>query len=217
MSISKRIRELRKLKNLNQVEIAEALGVAQSTISQYEAGKRTPECDVLEKIKRIYGINLNWLVSGDGAMFHIYDTSARGVGDVIRLPVVADIAAGKGIEAEDVEPVEWLPVCRSLIDVPGPYFAFRVSGESMSPYIMDGDYAVVSQNMEDVDPDGLICAFRTIEGMTLKRYTINSTRDFSALVPLNPKYPSIPYDENSPEYVIVGRLVLIIRKCIGGE
>ena len=219
MSIAERVKLLLGKQKKTQKEFAGSIGIKPARLNNYFAGISNIPVDILVRISEQYDCSLVWLLTGRGEMYN-NNVRARenyGSNDILSLPVVADIAAGKGIEAEDVEPVEWLPVCRSLIEVPGPYFAFRVSGESMSPYIMDGDYAVVSQNMEEVDPDGLICAFRTIEGMTLKRYTINSTRDFSALVPLNPKYPIIPYDEDSPEYVIVGRLVLIIRKCIGGE
>jgi len=214
------LNELLAALNLNKKKFAEGMGLSQGNVSDWfnRPGYR-PSIDALRRIRETYDVNLNWLVTGDGEMFN-NDSRARGTTaklDPLRLPVVADIAAGHGIEAEDVELVEWLTIHRSLLPVPGPYYAFRVSGESMMPYIMEGDYAVVSRSWHELDLNGQILAVRTIDGLTLKRFMFDRKKKIMALIPLNPKYPIMLFDEMSPDYTIVGLLVLMVRKYSGGE
>lgn len=42
-----RIRELRKAKNMTLKDLGKILGVAESTVSQYETGKRQPDNETL--------------------------------------------------------------------------------------------------------------------------------------------------------------------------
>ncbi len=200
--------------SLSKKKFAEGLGLSQGNVSDWfnRPGYR-PSIDALKRISETYNVNLNWLVTGEGAMFK--DTRARRVmpaGDLLRLPVVADIAAGTGIEAFDVEPDEWLTLHPSLLDAPGPYLAFKVSGESMAPYILNNDYAVVTQAWHHLDINERICAVRTIDGLTLKRFMMERKKRRMALIPLNPLYPIMQYDEHSPDYTVIGLLVVVVRK-----
>lgn len=212
------LNELLTALKLSKKKFAEGLGLSQGNVSDWfnRPGYR-PSIDALKRISETYNVNLNWLVTGEGAMFK--DTRARRVipaGDLLRLPVVADIAAGAGIEAFDVEPDEWLTLHPSLLAVPGPYLAFKVSGESMAPYILNNDYAVVTQAWHDLDINERICAVRTIDGLTLKRFMMERKKRCMALIPLNPLYPIMQYDEHSPDYTVIGLLVVVVRKFMGG-
>jgi len=200
--------------SLSKKKFAEGLGLSQGNVSDwFNKPNARPSIGALKRISETYNVNLNWLVTGEGAMF--IDTRARRVipaGDLLRLPVVADIAAGTGIEAFDVEPDEWLTLHPSLLAVPGPYLAFKVSGESMAPYILNNDYAVVTQAWHDLDINERICAVRTIDGLTLKRFLIDKRKRYMLLMPLNPLYPVMKYDDVSPDYTIIGLLVVVVRK-----
>ena len=50
MTIGERIKEARKAKGLKQKELAEAIGVAEVTLRQYESNKYSPKYDKLKKI-----------------------------------------------------------------------------------------------------------------------------------------------------------------------
>lgn len=212
------LNELLTALKLSKKKFAEGLGLSQGNVSDWfnRPGYR-PSIDALKRISETYNVNLNWLVTGEGAMF--IDTRARGEWlerELLRLPVVADIAAGTGIEAFDVEPDEWLTLHPSLLAVPGPYLAFKVSGESMAPYILNNDYAVVTQAWHHLDINERICAVRTIDGLTLKRFMMERKKRCMALIPLNPLYPIMQYDEHSPDYTVIGLLVVVVRKFTGG-
>lgn len=57
-----RIKELRDKKGLQQRDLANTLGMAPSTLSQYETGKRKPDIDTLEKIADFFGVSIDYLV-----------------------------------------------------------------------------------------------------------------------------------------------------------
>ena len=53
--------------NLSQAELADKLGVAKSTISMYEVGKREPDFETLEAIADFFNVDMNFLLGKDGS------------------------------------------------------------------------------------------------------------------------------------------------------
>ena len=58
-----RLRELRKSRNMTQPQLAQLLGIAKSTVSMYENGRREPDLETLEAIADIFNVDLNSLAS----------------------------------------------------------------------------------------------------------------------------------------------------------
>ena len=52
------IKELRKKAALTQAELAEAVGVTQSTVSQWESGTAFPRADKLPKLAEVLGCSV---------------------------------------------------------------------------------------------------------------------------------------------------------------
>lgn len=65
-----RIKEIRKALSLNQNEFAEKIGLSQSTLAMIEVGKRTFSDKHIKLICTTFGINENWLRTGEGNMFN---------------------------------------------------------------------------------------------------------------------------------------------------
>lgn len=63
-----RIREIRKYYSLTQTEFGERMGIKQSTVTAYETGVRVPSEAVITSICREFGVNRDWLESGQGEM-----------------------------------------------------------------------------------------------------------------------------------------------------
>lgn len=69
MSIGERIKKLRKHLDLTQQKFGERLGIKGNTVAQYELGRNEPIDAVLSLICREFGVNEEWLRTGNGEMF----------------------------------------------------------------------------------------------------------------------------------------------------
>jgi transcriptional regulator with XRE-family HTH domain len=58
----KKLKELRIGNDLSQSELAENLGIAQNTLSQYENGKREPDIATLNIIANYFGVTTDYLI-----------------------------------------------------------------------------------------------------------------------------------------------------------
>ena len=67
--IADRLRSLRKELNLTQQQFAEALSLKQNTIASYEIGRSEPSDRTISDICRVYNVNKEWLLNGEGEMF----------------------------------------------------------------------------------------------------------------------------------------------------
>ena len=63
-----RIKQIRKDNKLTQVEFGERIGVKGNTVTNYETGLRNPTDAVILAICREFGINKDWLLTGEGEM-----------------------------------------------------------------------------------------------------------------------------------------------------
>ena len=61
-AISNNIKELRKLNKYTQKQLANILGVAQTTIANYEKGIRVPDAKMLQKIADIFNVSIDYLI-----------------------------------------------------------------------------------------------------------------------------------------------------------
>lgn len=67
--IDERIRELRKSMKLSQTAFGEKLGVSRDVINNLEHGRVVPSDLIINMICAKFGVNEDWLRSGDGEMF----------------------------------------------------------------------------------------------------------------------------------------------------
>lgn len=57
-----RIRQLRKEKGLSQLELAGRLNISNTTLSQYESGKRIPGDEIKIKIAGFFNVSIDYLL-----------------------------------------------------------------------------------------------------------------------------------------------------------
>ena len=69
MYLGKRIKEAREFLKIGQKEFAEKIGIIYQTLSKYERNEIKPTTEILTKLAEIHGININWLLTGNGDMF----------------------------------------------------------------------------------------------------------------------------------------------------
>ena len=73
--MNERLKELRKKLGLTQQEFADRLKIKRGAIANYEIGRNVPIDAVLSLISREFGVNLEWLRTGDGEMFNAAPSS----------------------------------------------------------------------------------------------------------------------------------------------
>lgn len=68
-AIGLRIRECRKILDLHQKAMAERLGISSSYFNEIELGKTIAGGEILLKLSKIYKMNVEYLVTGNGERF----------------------------------------------------------------------------------------------------------------------------------------------------
>lgn len=68
MSIGERIKEVRETTGQNQRQFAASIKIGQSTLAMFEGGHREPKNIHIEQICSKYGVNEEWLKTGNGKM-----------------------------------------------------------------------------------------------------------------------------------------------------
>lgn len=63
MEFSRALRKVRKNMGITQVEMANRLGVARASLSRYEAGKQTPDLAFLDRLHKVTGAPLDYLMA----------------------------------------------------------------------------------------------------------------------------------------------------------
>jgi repressor LexA len=125
--------------------------------------------------------------------------------DEVELPLIGQIAAGVGLDAER-QTEETFLLSRRLVGH-GKLFMLRVKGDSMTgAAIIDGDLVVVRQ--QPVAENGEIVAAqldRMVTEATVK--TLRRVDGRVWLMPHNPAYQPIPADDAA----ILGKVVAVVR------
>jgi len=70
MTISNRIRHIRKTLNMSQVEFAKAIYISNGYIAELECEHRRVNDRILHLISLTFGVNEKWLKTGEGDMFY---------------------------------------------------------------------------------------------------------------------------------------------------
>jgi transcriptional regulator with XRE-family HTH domain len=74
-TLGERIRKVRKINELNQVEFSKMIGVSQGTLSELEKDKYMPPVDSVMAIREKFEVSIDWLLFGlenTEAQNHIY-------------------------------------------------------------------------------------------------------------------------------------------------
>lgn len=61
-NLYKRIKLLRKEKQMKQVEAAERLGISVTSYCRYERGEREPDAPILWRMADLFGVSIDYLI-----------------------------------------------------------------------------------------------------------------------------------------------------------
>lgn len=197
-NVGYRIFEARKNKKITRKEIADFLGVHETTIKRYEDGdtKKLPT-DRLEKIAKYLNTSIDYLMG--------WEDEAKESNQGIKIPVLGAVPAGIPITAiEDIIDYEEIPQSWSN---QGDFFGLRIKGNSMYPKLENGDVVIVKKQ-STADNGDVVIAMVNGDDATCKRYKrmdagIMLTSDNSEYSPMfytNEQIQSLPVN-------IIGKVV----------
>lgn len=190
---------LRDLLSLSQQEFASRIGITQGALSQLESKKSKLSLDSLLKINRVFGVDCNWLVTGEGEIFYQQNVrelrrmgnANNGVkrGGFISL-VRGETHAGYLKNYQNEKYLNSLDVYKIPGYENGGYRLFEIEGDSMIPSIYPGEI-VVCEPVSDalaIENGGLHIVVAE-EGIVAKRtYIYEEDRNMLILKSDNPGY-----------------------------
>lgn len=203
VSIAHRLKELRKHLNKTQNEFCANISITQGAYSQLEGESTNISTETAISISNTYNVNLNWLLTGDGEMFHqtgntadhksneavnTYN-SAKGQQSLLNdaaVMYVTEAAQAGFIQGLNKQQVMELPQFSLPGLEKGNYLAFNIEGDSMYSTLCNGDIVITKEvKTPQLARNGEIYILNTSEGLLVKRiqkqdtsFLINSDNSF---------------------------------------
>lgn len=144
-----RIKYLMKEMGVRQVQFAQRIGVDTSNLSKYLNGHMPLSDSLLNRIVVNLGVNKQWLLNGTDLPFaktsgavssEVQDEAAAGT-PVYDVDATAGMTSGRNELFASENIVGWV----NLPNMSRDCRIVRVSGDSMAPVIMDGDFIAVRE------------------------------------------------------------------------
>lgn len=204
-NVGKRIRELRQARGMTQLDLAQKIGLtSKAAISKIEHGERQVSVPTASRIADALDVHLSDI---------LFPVQNEAVISSATIPVLGRVVAGAPLEAvENIVGFVDVPVSWTM---KGECFGLKVKGESMSPYIMDGDVVIV-EKCETAETGDFVIALINGEDACCKKY-MRGEHGIS-LISLNPACASYSFTAEEVEalpVVIIGR-VIECRRSLGG-
>lgn len=138
MTSGQRITKLRKERDLQQKEVAAAIGMNRIVLNRIELGKRPLRDDEAVALADFFHVTTDYLLKGVTAQ----PRDKKGV----RIPVLGRVVAGIPIEAVQ-EILDYEEITPELAAT-GEFFALQVKGDSMLPKLEEGDIVIVKKQAD---------------------------------------------------------------------
>lgn len=205
----KRIKEVRQRLNLNKVEMAKKLKVAEGTIRNWESGKSEPNFKRAREIAHVLDVDENWLIGVD-------DSSDVSQDDEVTLNYYGTVAAGN---------FETVPLEDGNIKVPKSAFknakaedcfALKVNGDSMNKVLSNGSYIVIHDYRNITTPvlnTSDLLLIRNGSGHTIKRVRLTDTKIHFEPDSYIDEFKTETYDRDLSEDIeVVGKVIYNFRQ-----
>lgn len=191
-----RIKELREKIGLAQKALAADMDVTQPTISDWEAGRKTPSSNSAKRLADYFNVSMDYLL---GRSVENLNDSGKWI------PVLGRVAAGIPIAAiEDIVDYEEIP---KEMNEGEDYFGLQIQGDSMEPRIRAGDVVIV-RKQSCAETGDIVIVLINGNDATCKRIAFHE--DGLSLISLNPAYPPKFYTNKETATIpvqIIGKVI----------
>lgn len=159
---NKNIVKLRKAIGLSQYDVAEKLGLNQSSVAMWETGRNIPSGKNLIRLAELLNVTVEQLTGVDAALinFNLPPGARRpDVQATVYRPLLGRVHAGDATEPDILD--EHIPLAEEIANRhPNAYF-LQVEGNCMNKVYQEGDYILIDP---DVEPKNGSIAVVSIEG-----------------------------------------------------
>ncbi len=187
-AFSSRLKELRKLRGLNQKTVGSILGLSDKTISAYENGRNTPNFETLVKISKLFKVSVDYLIGASNL------THSENIIDEHFLRAIPIYNRGSLTQGEVIGYMK-LPVWSECT------FGFIMPDESCEPVISKGDVALIKRGPA---LEGDLVLWKG-EKLTIRR--IYFQEDLVMLMPENSKFKPLVVEDDEIASSLIGVIV----------
>ena len=185
MKLHEVLRHYRTERGLTQQDVADRLGIAKSTYSGYETGRRQPGVEEIKALSKIFGVSGDAII-GNGTESDLFDM--RPVPPQGMLPVIGLASCGKGVIAsEDI--IEYVAADASHCN--DEHYYLEITGDSMAPVFSDGDLVLVHRQTSVDSGDVGVFIVDGEEGYIKK---VKYDAENIDLISYNPYYPPMHFE-----------------------
>lgn len=206
--LAKKLKLLRKAKNLNVDQVGAAIGKSGKTISAWEVGRGEPDADELIKLCKLFDAKIKDFYDAPVAYeYHVIDLDETNK-EFINLPVLGEIAAGIPIDMLEIDAEH---PCPTAIAEKHPNSGWlKVKGDSYNKKIPNGCLALVDFDLKEPQEHTpfAVC----VNGYSATIKNIKQLANGFELIPnsYDPTYTPTIYDYNKDDtelITIIGQVV----------
>ena len=222
MTFIDRLELLCKEKNISKRKLEREAGLGTASTTKWKKEGSVPNQTSLEKLAVYFGVTVSFLIGesdfrteeeavidGWNKRFKSDELKdeVKRIESGVRIPVLGTVPCGIPIEAiEFVDADEWEEISVQMSRT-GRFFGLKVTGDSMSPRIIEGDVVIVRQQTAAESGD-IVIAKVDGEDATCKKLVKHENG--ISLVPLNSLYEPMYFSNED----IIEKPVKIIGKVV---
>lgn len=184
-SFSNRLNEAIRIRNIKPIELSEKTGIDKSKISSYMNGRYKAKQKGVYLLAKALNVSEAWLMGLDVPMERNIQVKPKRT---VKVPILGYIRAGIPIDAITETVGDYFITEKKAKT--GKFFALKVKGDSMFPYVLEDDIILFKQ--QNNCENGQICAVM-VNGDDATIKIVKKDETGITLIPYNPIYPKIHY------------------------
>ncbi|MBE3022358.1 XRE family transcriptional regulator [Campylobacter sp. 7477a] len=230
MVLGKKIRLVREEQGLNQSELADKLSITSRTLQNYEYGTSIPDIKLMQKMAQIFQVPIGYFLDDNfdvnsikndvslkkaEKLQHLKNTIGEQENRLVNLRFFPSVSAAAGYGANnDDDTHETISVTANFLTkiwhVPvKQYDVIRVAGDSMEPFLKDGDMVLVLPTHEASNGEIVIA---NLDGdLYVKKMLKDPIKKRVRLTSMNELYEDIIVEGDELEQL---KIVGIVKKVL---
>jgi transcriptional regulator with XRE-family HTH domain len=202
--LAKRLREARKIANINQATVAEACGISRAAVAQWESNLATPTVENLKRVAALLGTTVGWLIGEPGIESGQQERTRPRTTRVVPLIDYELAATNKGERISRGKGLIGILNTDTLISPCA--FAVKINDRSMAPELRPGDIAIIDPKVKPTPGDLVLAALEADKEAILRKLRLKAIAPLIypeiELVPLNEDWPPIQISVDNPGKII---------------